>query len=77
MIYEDDLLMAFHDINPAAPVHFLIAPKQHVATLSDCNESHEAMLGKMTLLALKLAQELGCGFHAGSGWLQDLDQYRS
>lgn len=61
-IYEDDDLMAFHDINPAAPVHFLIVPKQHVATLGDCGESHAAMLGKMLLLAPKLAQEQGCGY---------------
>ena len=54
--------MAFHDINPAAPVHFLIVPKQHVATLGDCGESHAAMLGKMLLLAPKLAQEQGCGY---------------
>ncbi|GAB3546170.1 histidine triad nucleotide-binding protein [Noviherbaspirillum agri] len=69
-IYEDENLIAFHDINPAAPVHFLIVPKQHIATLSDCNESHAALLGKMMLLAPKLAQEQGCGFEAsaeGSG----------
>ncbi|HZW14480.1 MAG TPA: histidine triad nucleotide-binding protein [Noviherbaspirillum sp.] len=63
-IYEDDDVIAFHDINPAAPVHFLIVPKQHVATLSDCNESHAALLGKMMLLAPKLAQEQGCGYEA-------------
>ena len=61
-IYEDDELMAFHDINPAAPVHFLIVPKQHVPTLGDCGESHAAMLGKMLLLAPKLAQEQGCAY---------------
>ena len=62
LIFEDDDLIAFHDINPAAPVHFLIIPKQHVATLSDCNESHAALLGKMVLLAPKLAKEQGCGY---------------
>ena len=61
-IYEDDELMAFHDINPAAPVHLLIVPKQHIATLGDCGESHASMLGKMLLLAPKLAQEQGCGY---------------
>ena len=61
-IYEDDDVIAFHDINPAAPVHFLIVPKQHIPTLSDCTESHTALLGKMMVLAPKLAQEQGCAY---------------
>jgi histidine triad (HIT) family protein len=64
MIYEDEDLIAFHDINPAAPVHFLIVPRQHIPTLSECNESHGALLSKMMLLAPKLAQEHGCGYTA-------------
>lgn len=62
MVYEDQDFLAFHDIRPAAPVHILIIPKQHVPTLAECTESHTAMLGKMLLLAPKLAQELGCGY---------------
>ncbi len=62
LIYEDDELVAFHDINPAAPVHFLIVPKAHIATLSDCDESHAKLLGKIMLLAPRLAQEQGCGY---------------
>jgi len=61
-IYEDDDVIAFHDINPAAPVHFLIVPKLHLATLADCGEKDVALLGKMSLLAPRLAQELGCGY---------------
>jgi histidine triad (HIT) family protein len=61
-VYEDDDVLAFHDINPAAPVHFLIIPKLHVATLADCGEKHATLLGKMALLAPKLAQEQGCGY---------------
>lgn len=61
-IYEDDDVIAFHDINPAAPIHFLIVPKQHVATLAECSESHAALLSKIMLLAPRLAQELGCGY---------------
>ena len=61
-IHEDDDLVAFHDINPAAPVHLLIVPKQHLATLAECDERHAAMLGKMLLLAPKLAQAHGCGY---------------
>ena len=62
LIYEDDELIVFHDINPAAPVHFLIVPKQHIPTLADCTEQHAALLGKMALLAPRLAQEQGCGY---------------
>ena len=57
--YEDSELIAFHDIHPWAPVHVLIVPKEHVATLSDVNESHEKWLGKMLPLAPKLMKELG------------------
>jgi len=59
-IYEDDDVIAFNDINPAAPVHFLIIPKLHVASLTDCEETHQSILGKMLLLAPKIAQEQGC-----------------
>lgn len=58
-VYEDDELLAFKDINPAAPVHLLIIPKQHVASLSDCSDGHAALLGKMLALAPKLAEEHG------------------
>jgi histidine triad (HIT) family protein len=59
VLYEDDHLLAFQDINPAAPVHLLIIPKQHVATLSDCTDEHSALLGKMLALAPQLAAEQG------------------
>ena len=60
IVYEDDDLLAFKDINPAAPVHLLVIPKQHVATLSECDASHTQLLGKMLMLAPKLAAEHGC-----------------
>ena len=66
LVYEDQDLIAFHDINPASPVHFLIVPREHIPTLSDSRENHTALLGKMMLLAPKLAQELGCGFSAAA-----------
>lgn len=77
MVYEDDDLVAFHDINPAAPVHLLIVPKQHVATLADCGTEHATLLSKMMLLAPKLAAEHGCGYRAsgearGSGGFKTL-----
>ncbi|MES2076730.1 histidine triad nucleotide-binding protein [Rugamonas rubra] len=60
IVYEDEDLLAFKDINPAAPVHLLVIPKQHLATLSDCNASHAPLLGKMLALAPRLAEEAGC-----------------
>ena len=67
MLYEDEQLIAFYDINPAAPVHFLIVPRQHIPTLSDCDESHAPLLGKMMVLASKLAQEKGCAYSSVGG----------
>jgi histidine triad (HIT) family protein len=61
IVYEDDDLLAFKDINPAAPVHLLVIPKRHVATLSGCDDSHTPVLGKMLALVPKLALEFGCG----------------
>lgn len=58
-VYEDNDVMAFHDINPAAPVHFMIVPKRHVTSLESCDESHRDVLGKILLLAPKLAREQG------------------
>jgi histidine triad (HIT) family protein len=60
IVYEDDELLAFKDINPAAPVHLLVIPKVHVATLSETDASHVGLLGKMLALAPKLAAEHGC-----------------
>ena len=60
IVYEDEDLLAFKDINPAAPVHLLVIPKLHVATLSDCDASHTELLGKMLALAPRLAKEHGC-----------------
>lgn len=59
LVYEDDDVYAFHDINPVAPVHFMLIPKQHLASLADVNESHVALMGKMLLLAPLLASQQG------------------
>ena len=61
IVYEDDNLLAFKDIHPAAPVHFLIIPKLHLATPAEARPEHAELLGKMLELAPKLAQEQGCG----------------
>lgn len=58
-IYEDEDLIVFFDIKPMAKIHFLLVPKLHVETLKDCNQSHQALLGKMLLLAPKLAEAQG------------------
>ena len=58
-VYEDDEILAFHDINPAAPVHFMIVPKEHVPSLADAEQRHEAVLGRMMALANRLATEQG------------------
>lgn len=58
-IYEDNDVVVFNDINPMAKVHFLIVPKLHIESLKSCDEAHQALLGKMLLLAPKLAAEQG------------------
>ncbi len=60
-VYEDDELFAFHDIHPAAPVHFMIIPKQHVVSLLEADDSHAALLGRMMTMAPRLAREQGLG----------------
>ena len=58
-IYEDDDVIAFHDIHPITKVHFLIVPKLHIESLASCDIEHQALLGKILLLAPKLAAEQG------------------
>lgn len=57
--YEDDDLLAFHDIHPWAPVHVLIIPKQHIVSMVDVTDEHAALLGKMMALSPRLMKELG------------------
>ena len=58
-LYEDADVVAFHDIRPAAPVHFLMIPKKHIPMLSSTSLADEQILGKMMVLAPKLALEAG------------------
>ena len=58
-VYEDDEILAFHDIHPIAPVHFLMIPKDHVDSLSHTDERHVQALGKLMALAGRLAAEQG------------------
>ncbi len=57
--YEDDEILAFHDIAPWAPVHVLVIPKAHIASYYDVADSQTAMLGQMFALAPRLMRELG------------------
>lgn len=59
-LYEDDQVVAFHDIAPQAPVHFLVIPKKHIATLNDMDEDDRALLGHIVYTAQRLAREQGC-----------------
>jgi len=58
-VYEDDVVLAFRDINPQAPVHVLVIPKQHVATINDLDADSSALVGKMMMAAAKIAQQEG------------------
>jgi histidine triad (HIT) family protein len=59
IIYEDDLALAFHDVNPQAPTHVLIIPKQSIPQLDLATEDDQALLGHLLLTVKKVAQELG------------------
>jgi histidine triad (HIT) family protein len=59
ILYEDDLCIAFHDVNPQAPVHVLIIPRQEIRTHADLTEADEPLLGHLHLVAARLAEQLG------------------
>ena len=59
VVYEDECIMAFRDINPQAPIHILIIPKQHIATLNDLESHHAELVGKLILTAKDLAEKEG------------------
>ncbi len=58
-VYEDEEVLAFHDIYPVAPVHFMLIPKLHLDSLAQAEDAHSALLGRMMLLAPRLAKEQG------------------
>jgi histidine triad (HIT) family protein len=60
-VYEDEDMLAFHDIKPIAPVHFMLVPKKHIANLYEATMDDVPALGKMLALAGKLAREQGAG----------------
>ena len=58
-VYEDEEIIAFRDINPKAPVHIIIIPRKHIATLSDLSEADSALVGRLAAVANKLAKKEG------------------
>ena len=59
VVYEDDELIAFRDINPLAPVHVLVIPKVEIATVNDIRPDQAELVGKMVLTAQKIAADEG------------------
>ena len=60
-IFEDDEILAFLDINPAAPVHFLVIPKRHIANIVETETADTDLLGRLIFKARELAVGQGCG----------------
>lgn len=76
MVYEDESAYAFRDIDPQAPVHVLVVPREHIARVADAGEAHESMLGHLLWVAAEIARREGveedgyrlavnCGKHGG------------
>lgn len=59
IVYEDDKVLAFHDINPQAPYHILVIPKKHISTLLEIQEEDKELFGHIYLIIKRLAEELG------------------
>jgi histidine triad (HIT) family protein len=59
MVYEDDEVLAFRDVNPQAPTHVLVIPRKHIATTNDLDDTDAAIVGKMMLAAKKIAADEG------------------
>ncbi|RDE22713.1 histidine triad nucleotide-binding protein [Motiliproteus coralliicola] len=59
IVYEDEHVLAFRDINPQAPHHLLVIPKKHIATINEADEADAEVIGRLSLTAAKLAKQLG------------------
>ena len=57
-VYEDDEIFGFHDINPQAPVHFMLIPKKHIASLADAGADDAPVLGRMLAMSARLANPM-------------------
>jgi histidine triad (HIT) family protein len=56
-VYEDDLVVAFRDLRPQAPVHLLVCPRKHIPTLNDLLPEHNPLVGHMFQIAKKMAEQ--------------------
>lgn len=75
IVYEDEHVLGFKDINPQAPIHILFVPREHIPSLAEADEQHTELLGRVVLAARKVAADLGledgyrvvnnCGVPAG------------
>ena len=61
IVYEDDDVLAFNDVNPQAPVHVLVIPKKEIASIAEAGDEDGALLGRLLLTIRDLAQKLGLG----------------
>jgi histidine triad (HIT) family protein len=68
VVYQDEELFVFHDVNPWAPVHFLMIPKMHIPSLAHVGPEHEGVLGRMMVLAPRLALQEGCNPYPQGGF---------
>ena len=59
IVFENEAILAFKDINPQAPVHVLVVPKKHIATINDLEPEHDVLVGEMYLTAKKVAEKMG------------------
>ena len=59
-LYEDDTLLAFYDIDPQAPLHFLVIPKQHIGSAAELAEADAALVGHIYAVIAQLCREQGC-----------------
>ncbi len=65
IVYEDENIIGFEDINPQAPIHILIIPKEHIPMINDLRDNHSKLIGDMIIVAKKLAKEKGI---SGTGY---------
>jgi histidine triad (HIT) family protein len=68
IVYEDPEFFAFHDIQPWAPVHFLLIPKAHIASMAHIGPEHAGLMGRMMALVPKLALQEGCNPYPEGGY---------
>lgn len=59
LVYQDDVIVAFEDLNPQAPVHILVIPRRHISSMNDASEDDVMLLGRLQWVARKIADERG------------------